>query len=374
MVNQLKVKRRKIKVFNFIALFLLVFNGLNAQIVEEVVQIDTTLETIRVIYKPEIASTYYFKKVAVFADDTAQIAVEKSYTNYGQNGVYKVYYPSGRLKIKTVFANNKIHGECVYYDPEGIIITKGVYREGIKHGYWAYKSLKIYGRYKKGYKHGKWKRFDNNEDKFISHYKAGELKAGEGFGNEIPFYLNTQKKIDKTPAEENLENPVEVKDTTRISKEYEQAIAFLTGNVMFRKALKKHFGTSMKKSVAIKKQYDKDRFQFKLSPEIKALDLSKFIKSGEDNKIVVERIDKILKAQKPALLALFSGNKISDNQHLFNNSTDKESQMVITFSAVKMNLMRLDVDWTFKEEKSKFRILLYFDNDGVLKGAEYESP
>ena len=78
----------------------------SAQIVEEVIQIDTTTEIIKVIYKPVVSSSYYFKKVAVFADDTSQIAIEKTYNSNGQNGIYKVYYPSGRLKIKTVFANN----------------------------------------------------------------------------------------------------------------------------------------------------------------------------------------------------------------------------------------------------------------------------
>ena len=70
-----------------------------------------------------------------------------------------MYYPNGRLKIKTVFANNKIHGEWTYYGLDGVIITKGVYREGVKYGYWAYKSLRTYGRYKKGFKNKKWNIF-----------------------------------------------------------------------------------------------------------------------------------------------------------------------------------------------------------------------
>ena len=115
-------------------------------------QIDTTTESLKVIYHPENTSSYYFKKIAVFANDTSQIAVEKSFTNYGQNGVYKVFYPNGRLKIKTVYANNKINGEWVYYNPKGVIITKGLYKNGVKHGYWAYKSIRTYGRYKNGYK------------------------------------------------------------------------------------------------------------------------------------------------------------------------------------------------------------------------------
>ena len=356
----------------FFLIFLIPFFA-SAQVEEEIVQVDTTFETIKVIYKPEISSSYYFKKVAVFADDTSQIAIEKSYTNYGQNGLYKVYYPSGRLKIRTVFANSKIYGEWTHYNEEGIIITKGLYKRGIKHGYWAYKSLKIYGRYKKGYKNKRWKRIDESENKYISHYKMGKLKSGEGFGDEIPLCVVPVKEKDIVI--DTSGNLVEVKDTTSICKEYEQTISFLSSNVMFRKALKKHFGTSMKKSIAVKKQFDeKERFQFVLSPEIISLDLLKFIKESDSEDIVVKSIDAILKRKKGELENVFSGEKIKDDLNLFNNSTDKKSLMVITFSEVKMNLLRLDIDWTFKEEKSKFRILLYFDNKGVLKGAEYEKP
>ncbi|PCI94039.1 MAG: hypothetical protein COB15_15080 [Flavobacteriales bacterium] len=339
----------------------------SAQVVEELIQIDTTSETIKVIYKPKTTSSYYFKKIAVFADDTSQIAIEKSYTSYGQNGIYKVYYPSGRLKIKTVFANNKVHGEWTYYGLDGIIITKGIYKEGVKHGYWAYKSLRIYGRYKKGLKNKKWKRFDESENKYISHYKKGVLTSGEGVGDEVPTYLSKPKQ----PKSVDTNTIVEV-DTNKISKEYEQTIAFLTNNVLFRKALKKHFGTSMKNSLAIKKLFDKERFQFAISPEITALSISTFIKESEEGKIVVANIDSLLKNEKVNIQQEFSGKKIEENQTLKNNSTDLESPMKIAFSEVKFNLLRLDVIWTFKEEGRKFQVLLYFDEKGKLKGAEYE--
>tara|TARA_B100000809_G_scaffold139066_2_gene136706 strand:+ start:1538 stop:2620 length:1083 start_codon:yes stop_codon:yes gene_type:complete len=345
----------------------------SAQVVDEIIQIDTTFETLKVVYKPEITSSYYFKKVAVFADDTSKIAIEKSYTNYGQNGVYKVYYPNGRLKIKTVFANNKIYGEWTYYDENGLIIIKGLYRDGTKHGFWAYKSLMIYGRYKNGYKNKRWKRIDESENKYISHYKMGELKSGEGFGDEIPFYLSTPRKADvNRDTNQLLSN---IRDTISIEKEYEQAISFITKNVMFRKSLKKHFGSSIRKSLGVKKAFDKnERFKFILSPEIKALKITKFFKESEEGLILVASIDTVLKEKATDLKQLFSGETIKKDKNLFNNSTDKESLMVITFSEVKMNLLRLDIDWTFKEEKSKFRILLYFDNNDVLKGAEYEKP
>ncbi|MBL4594518.1 MAG: hypothetical protein JKX68_11990 [Flavobacteriales bacterium] len=224
----------------------------SAQIVEEVIQIDTITETIKVIYKPTIKTTYYIKKVAVFADDTSQIAIEKSYTSYGQNGLYKVFYPTGRLKIKTVFANNKINGEWTFYNLNGLIITKGIYKAGVKQGYWAYKSLKIYGRYKKGLKNKKWKRFDENHKKYLSHYNNGVLTGGEGYDGD--------EKIDGVPIKRNIFNTIFPKkrkpsvekenvikiDTLEkgiddvISKEYQQAISFLTTNALFRRTIKKY--------------------------------------------------------------------------------------------------------------------------------------
>ena len=290
-------------------IFLIIPLFSSAQVVEEIIQIDTITETIKVIYRPSENTSYYFKKIAVFADDTSQIAIEKSYTNYGQNGAYKVYYPNGRLKIKTVFANGKIHGEWTYYGLDGIIITKGVYREGVKFGYWAYKSLKIYGRYKKGLKHKRWKRIDASENKYISHYKKGILTAGEGVGNEVPTYISKPKKtstIEKT-------DTTLVLDSNSISKEYEQVVAFLTNNVLFRKALKRHLGTSMKRSLAVKKLYDRERFQFAISKDITALDMSKFIKESEAGKILVANIDTILKTEKTTLAQTFTGLKIKED-------------------------------------------------------------
>ena len=101
-----------------------------SQVVEEIIQLDTVYETYKVIYKPTVSTSYYKKKIAVFANDTSQIAIEKTYTSYGQNGVYKVYYPTGRLKVFTVFANDKINGEWTWYDKKGVILIKGVYKNG----------------------------------------------------------------------------------------------------------------------------------------------------------------------------------------------------------------------------------------------------
>lgn len=374
-VSILKSKMGNIKLTLFFSFFLISSSSFS-QVVEELVQLDTTFERMKVIYKPNINTTYYFKKVAVFADDTAQIAIEKSYTSYGQNGLYKVYYPSGRLKVKTVFANDKINGEWTWYDEKGVILVKGVYKDGVKHGYWAYKRLRIYGRYKKGKKNRKWYKKDVNEKKKKSYYKNGKLIRGEDFGNENTATIKIQNNI------------VKEDDKPQISKEYKQAIYFLTENIVFKKALKKHFGSTLKEIRAIKKYYAKDKFQFVISSAILPLDITTFIKESQEGKILVTKIDSVLKYNPVNTKLLFFKEGLKENEELYKNSTNVISPMAVYFSEIHQNLIRIDIvkfDSTIGKnnfesrykssvESQKFRVLLYFNNDGILKGAEYEKP
>ena len=361
--------------------FFLISSFFFSQIVEERIFIDTTIETISVVYKPVEKSTYYFKKIAVFANDTSQVAVEKSFNNFGQNGIYKVYYPSGRLKIMTVFANDKINGEWTYYDPSGIIITKGIYRNGVKHGYWAFKSLRIYGRYKKGLKNRKWKRFDQGETKHLSHYKNGVLTGGEGYGNETPIII--YKTADTTSTKIKNEGGL------KISIEYEQAISFLTENVVFKKKYKEHFGGDDLKVVRVlKTHFKKKEFRYLLATSVINLDISKFIEESNNKKIEVAKIDSVLKENVNQWESVFDKQQAEIKNGLNDYSTDELSKVSVYLSPVYKGLMRVDVVW-YKEftednfsflryqdtpQNQKFRVLLYFNDEGILKGAEYEKP
>jgi len=368
-----------------------------SQVVEEVIQIDTTREVVKVIYKPIIKSAYYFKKVAVFADDTSQIAIEKSYNKFGQNGLYRVFYPSGRLKVKTVFANDKFNGEWTYYDPKGLIIIKGIYEDDIKNGYWAYKRLRIYGRYKKGFKNKKWKRFDKTDKKYLSHYKNGILTGGEGYDGD--------EKVDGKPVKRNIFNSLFHKKTkptepivneiktrggevireqneNNISKEYQQAITFLTSNDLFRRTIKRYFGGS------IKKYFKKDKFQFIISTDIISLSISSFVRESEQGKIMVSKIDSLLKTETEALKRSFNGHQVEKNEALYNYATIQDNfyPFTVIFSKFNYQLLRIDVVWNKLNEEfvsheemnklvpdnQKFQMLLYFNNEGVLKGAEYQ--
>lgn len=351
-----------------------------AQVVEEKIQIDTITETIQVIYRPQVSTTYYTKKIAVFANDTFQVAIEKAYNRIGQNGLYKVYYPNGRLKIKTVFANNSINGEWTYYDQNGIIITKGNYARGKKHGYWAYKSLKIYGKYKNGLKSWIWHRIDANKKKVKSTYKKGVLFRGKGFGDETISVstVNSESK-DTLDPKENKE---------LLNKECEQAISFLKDNLVFKKALKVHFSKSkLKKVRELKKYFFRGQFQFVIAPLEMNLGINTFIQESENGKIVVAKIDSILK-NNTELQTIFSKSKIAENNMLFKHSTKISSTMAVYFSKIRQNLLRIDVvrfkkeviksdfknSYASSEKGQRFEVLLYFDDEGVLKGAEYGKP
>jgi len=371
----------KIKTTFFLAFFLFSASFFS-QVVDEIVQLDTTFETLKVIYKPIVSSTYYFKKIAVFAADTSQVAIEKTFTNYGQNGVYKVYYPTGRLKVFTVFANNKINGEWTWYDKKGIILVKGIYKNGVKNGYWAYKHLKIYGRYKKGLKNRKWKRFDVNKKKYISHYKKGILISGEGYGNDrLPSEIIKDSAYTK-------QNNINGNGVAQKTKEYDQAISFLTENIVFKKKLKAYFGgSSLKEIRAIKKYYKQDKFQFSISPSIINLDYGSFYKESIEGKIQVPIIDSLLKMHTVSITPHIT-KVVKEDNNLRESSTKKTSAMLVYFGEVKDNLLRIDVvkndeepvgtnflkNYNSANKNQKFSILLYFNNEGILKAAEYQKP
>ncbi len=357
----------KIKLALFFTFFLISIISIS-QAVEEKVQLDTITETIQVVYLNTEASTYYIKRVATFKDNPSQVAVEKTISNGQQNGIYKVYYPSGRLKIKAVYANNKKNGEWTWYNPEGVILIKGEYKNDIKHGYWAYKSLKTYGRYKRGKKHGKWYKQNVNKKK-KAYYKKGVLVKGEGFGNEqiiVPKEINTPIPNDSSSAEvEIIHNEVE-----SISKEYKQAIDFLTSNIVFRKALKSFYKRDILK---FKKNYKKDIFQFSIVKNIKEMEIDYFLEESKAGKIVVTKIDSILKSDPSNLKKAFNRTNYEIDEKLINYSSNKDATVDVFFSELNYNLMRIDILWKVKEY-DKFRLLLYFDNTGTLKGAEYQKP
>ncbi|MGB0882252.1 MAG: toxin-antitoxin system YwqK family antitoxin [Vicingaceae bacterium] len=353
-----------------------------AQIAKETIQIDTLTETIDVVYLPDIQTKFYTKKVAVFANDTAQVAIEKSLNSKGKSGLYKVYYPNGKLKIKTVYALDKLNGEWVYFNENGVIKIKGNYQLGVKHGYWAYKELKIYGRYKDGKKHWKWHKINVNNKKEKSTYKNGVLTRGKGFGGE-------SLKVSPVNNQQELKGNDTIKSFEPISKEYEQAITFLKENLVLKKSLKEYFSkNSLKEVRKLKQYYFRGKFQFVIAPLEMNLSIDGFVIDSKNSKIKVAKIDSVLKINPTKLQQTFSNSLVNKNEALYNNSTKVDSKMMVYFSQLHDNLLRINVA-QLKENKEKselensfstlsenqiFEILLYYNDKGILSGAEYEKP
>ncbi len=393
MVNQLKVESRKLKVVNTF-LFLLSFivvNTNHAQIVEETIQLDTITEKMEVIYRPSYIhpTTHYTKKIAVYANDTSKVAIEKTYIRNKLNGIYKVFYPSGQQKVKAVYANGNPNGEFTWYNENGIIRIKGIYKDSVKHGFWAYKYLKVYGRYKRGKKHGKWYKVDNNDYKVKSWYKFGKLIKGKGF------------EMDDAIAEEQLDTisqPVKVNTDTsatqqvvesntkdEIVPEYEQVVYYLKNNFILKKTLKAHFGKKTKDLWKFKKNYKSEVFQYKLSNTIMPLNIEHFMKKSNEGKIVVAKVDSVLK-NTTDIAQKFASKKVANNNTLSTYSTKKDAAITVYFSEVIDNLIRVEIIWNKEEQEfssdeelfnevagdKKFSILLYFNDKGELTAAEYQ--
>lgn len=161
-----------------VVFFFLNVEGVFAQVVEERILLDTNFITERVVYLP-FDSGYYYTERAVFANDTSTVAIEKVMSKGKKNGVFKSYYPSGKLKVKSIYGNDKLHGEQVLYDEDGSIIMKGVFNEGVKHGYWAYRKLDKYGRFRRGKQHWWWYTYDEQGKKRRSFYRNGRLLTGK---------------------------------------------------------------------------------------------------------------------------------------------------------------------------------------------------
>lgn len=381
MVKQFKVKHLKLKILidcssNFklqtssllIYLFFLLPILTYSQVVDEVIPLDTTFETVQVIYQPSETSTYYIKKVAVFANNPAQIAIEKSYTRGVQNGIYNVYYPNGQLKVKTVYANNKLNGEWTWYNPEGTILVKGIYVNGIKHGFWAYKAIRTYGRYKNGLKHKKWYVLDANHDKIKSTYKKGVLVKGKGVNINNVIAPDTNYVQNDTLIVEATE-PTEKPNS--IKKEYQQAVDFLATNFLFKKKIKAHFKKDIQQ---FKKNYKKDVFQFVIETNVPTMEINTFLNLSKEGKVEVATIDSVLKADTETLKQNFNQTNIQLAKELANYSTNKDALVHVYFSEVNNQLLRVDVIWKAEKEveNNTYKILLYFNSEGILKGAEYQ--
>lgn len=351
-----------------------------SKVISDTVQIDTTFVVYDVVLQKTLTNGIYTKEFYVFADDTTTVAIEKNYTYNYLNGIYRAYYPSGKPMVKTIIANSKPYGEFTFWDKAGEVAIKGLYKEGIKHGFWAYRYLKCYGRYRHGKKSGKWKCLNVDGGKYIT--KHGNTYLGGLFGS-ITGKNNDNSVVDTlthTPINSNeINTPKQVIDTFYLS-----AITYLARNYYIRNRIKIQF-TDKKKE---RKEYDqyfnykKDLFLFAVAPIIKPLGLSPFLEEAEPfkNEEVFQQLSQLPDKYKTGFAQHEERLQLALNEY----STNPNSDMVLYFSEVVDNMVRVDIvelknrkNESYKEiydhpDAKKYSLLILFNEIKDVVGVEYQ--
>lgn len=371
------------KIFFFFAFILVCFSIKAQKIVSETIQIDTNFVTYNVIYKDTLTKGIFSKIIAVFADDTSKVAIEKNYSYNYQNGLYKVFYPTGSLMIKAVYANNKLNGEWTYYDKAGEVAIKGIYKDGIKHKYWAYRYLKCYGRYKNGEKSGKWKCLNTDGGKYITKYPNLYFTGMLGFVGIKSSNTTTNDEIVPQAINDSLvaDSSIQLQE---IDTFYLSAITYLARNYYIRNRIKIQFTTSKKERKYYDKYFDysKDLFLFAVSPTIIPLGLPPFL--TEPEKLTSDTIFKQLTNNVESYKNGFSSHPYRTDLVLYQYSTQPTSDMILYFSEVVDNMLRVDIiefrnrsnenfEDIYKHPNArKYSVLIYFNKIKDVKAVEYQ--
>ena len=139
------------------------------------IPVNDTIVEYPVIIKTKGDSLKYFE-LAYYKNDTSKLAWKKLINNDKIIGVYKVYYPNGKLYKKVVYdLSGKKNGIYQEWDSNGNLIVYGQYKNGLKNGTWQYHKEKRFEVYKKGLKHGRWRIYEGKVPWTLYVYKKDSL-------------------------------------------------------------------------------------------------------------------------------------------------------------------------------------------------------
>lgn len=132
----------------------------------------------------------YWKKIV---NDT--LKYEGNFINDKPTGEFKYYYPNGKIKAVTVYADSGRRAQTVMYFNNGKKNAEGVYINKVKDGLWIYygtNEVKISEEnYIKGVKEGTWKYFyDDGKINRAENYKNNLLN-----GESLDYYADSILKI-----------------------------------------------------------------------------------------------------------------------------------------------------------------------------------
>lgn len=122
-----------------------------------------------------------------------KISTIKEYKDGIKHGKW-AYYSSGQKKSEGIYKNGVKHGK--WYEDRNI----GEYSDGIKHGEWYESSSKLKGKYVNGKKEGKW----NSDNNFHTvEYKNGlkhgkEVRISPGSGSKMEAIYNKGELVSET--------------------------------------------------------------------------------------------------------------------------------------------------------------------------------
>ncbi len=377
----------KIRLTIVLVLVIITSSTFSQVIVEEIIPVDTSFISYKVIYRETIGDYFQLKR-AVFANDTSVVAIEKNYSNGHQNGITRIFYPSGKLRIKAIYGNDKLQGEWTLYGEDGIIITKGVYNYGIKDGYWAYKSLKTYGRYNKGLKHRRWYKKDINNQKLKAFYWKGKFKYGATIFNENykthadTIFVVPAINTDSTQTDSNTV----INQKNVVDSKYILALKYLAQNYYFRKASKDYFRISKKDRAKFIENYvdlSKDVFKFNVAPLVSSSDVNYFIAQP---KLIKPKLDSLLKADGGKINKQLLETEFMPMPSLTPFGTDKNSKIIIYASSIIEQLLvlniievpievtdKLDFEEIYKNSTyKKMQVLFLFNNKNEITEVEYQ--
>ncbi len=116
----------------------------------------------------------------VYYSSAGSILSKLIYSNNGASANAKLYYPDGKIKAEGMFLNKKKHGLWSYYHQRsGQKRAEESYKEGVNHGIWRVYfpdgKLSSEMNWKEGKRHGFYREYYNNgEPKVIASFFEGE--------------------------------------------------------------------------------------------------------------------------------------------------------------------------------------------------------
>lgn len=140
---------------------------------------------------------------------TGNISFKETYKDGKLNGLKTTYYgpdaTQGEQVVvlrKTMFKNNRAHGEVIEYFPDGVVKMKGKYKEGAFDGqvkrYHPNGNIMILERWKDRQKHGWWITYDGNgKERARSYFLHGKRLKGA----KLDAYMKELKEKGINPNE-----------------------------------------------------------------------------------------------------------------------------------------------------------------------------